>query len=594
MRLPSRLHSFLERPDALRWTVVLAVLLCLPALGTGWILHDHLHHAMVRSWETFPSLVRAPDSLSAYVLDDPAWTAWAHERGMLPWYASSELHVRLWRPLASLATYVDHAWASSAVVAHLHGLAWYAACVWIVGRLFRRILGPGWVAALATLLFAVDEAHALPVAWAADRSTLMVTTFGVGALLAHVHWRRTERPSFGLASAACMVLALMSGEMALCFVGYILAFAAFLDQGPLRGRLLSVAPCFAVFAAWRVMYVVGGYGIEGSGLYIAPGDESGGFLPAVLERVPTLLLAQLTPIPSLVAFVVDRPLLLALAAALVVVVLIVIAQRSLRHDPRAWFLLSGMILAAIPLAVTLPQDRLLMPSSVGGAGWVALLLASVHVRDALGRAPRAARGLAGFWLASHLVLAPLLLPLGILGARLVGSFYEAAPRSLAPLDVENKTVVFVTGPDWVSTSWAPILLHHADAPIPSRVRTLGATTGEVVVRRKDARTLELSCATGFLDMPLDRLVWSRSRPFRVGQGVELSDVSVRVGRVTRDGRPRRVRFRFEEPLDSPRYVWVRWTPAGYARFDLPAVGEEATIEPVSRGDLFRMAWRTAW
>ena len=231
MRLPKRLHSFLERSDALRWTVVLAVVLCLPALGAGWIVHDHLHHAMVRSWETFPSLVREPDALHAYVLEDATSRAWAYERGLLPWFASPELRIDLWRPLASLATYIDHVWSYSATLAHIHSLIWFAACVWLVGRLYRRILGPGWVAALATLLFAVDEAHALPVTWAADRSTLMATAFGIGALLGHVQWRRSGRPSFGLASAALMVLALMSGEMALCFAGYILGFAVVFGSG---------------------------------------------------------------------------------------------------------------------------------------------------------------------------------------------------------------------------------------------------------------------------------------------------------------------------------------------------------------------------
>ena len=82
-----------------------------------------------------------------------------------------------------------------------------------------------------------------------------------------------------------------------------------------------------------------------------------------------LLQAVLTPVPAFTGLGARPPLLTAIAALLIVCVLIAIAQRSLRHDPRAWFLLSGMILAAIPLAVTLPHDGLLMPASIGWC-WV--------------------------------------------------------------------------------------------------------------------------------------------------------------------------------------------------------------------------------
>ena len=132
---------------------------------------------------------------------------------------------------------------------------------------------------------------------------------------------------------------------------------------------------------------------------------------------------------------------------------------------------------------------------------------------------------------------PCCCPWVSLVASSLGSFYEAAPRTLNSLHLENKTLVFVTGPDWVSTAWTPVFLRNQNQAIPSRVRTLGATHGSghrATQGRKDARVV---VCHGLLDLPMDRIAWSRSRPFRVGQRVDLSDVSVRVGRVTQDGRP---------------------------------------------------------
>jgi len=596
MRLPNRLRTFLGRPDALRWTVVLAVVLCLPSLATGWILDDRLHHTVVNSWESFPALIRAPHDLYAFILDDPDWQWWVRERGTLPWYASEGVHASFWRPLTSWTVYWDHAapW-SSPVLAHVHSLIWYAVCVLVVGWLFRKILGPGWVAALATLVFAVDEAHAMPVAWIANRSSLLVMVFGAGALLAHIRWRRTSNPLVGLAAPALLTLALLSGEMGLCFAAYFLAFAVFLDQGTLRGRLLSLVPTAAVCAAWRVVYVVNGYGVGGSGLYVDAANDPVRFGAAAIERIPVLLLAQLTPIPSYLGLALEESEAIAfvVVAAAIVVALLALAWRCLRRDPRAWFFATGMLLSVIPMASTLPHDRLLMPVGLGGAGLVALLLASVHVRAASGNVPRPARLLAVVWFVSHVIIAPLLLPVDTLAGRALGAVFETAPNSLRGMDLDNRTLVFVTGPDFFLTSWAPVFLHDEGRATPSRVRVLGAGTGKVVVRRLDAETLELECSTGFLNMPLDRTVWSPDHAFRVGQVFELSDMSIRVGRVTDDGRPDTIRCRFDQPLESLDHVWVYWTADGYKRFVLPAVGQGMTIEAVSLGDIIALALRGA-
>ena len=67
-----------------------------------------------------------------------------------------------------------------------------------VALLYRRILGPTWVAGLAALLYAIDEAHAAPAAYIANRNALIATCFGVLCLLCFARarqerWRRQAR-----------------------------------------------------------------------------------------------------------------------------------------------------------------------------------------------------------------------------------------------------------------------------------------------------------------------------------------------------------------------------------------------------------------
>ncbi len=73
---------------------------------------------------------------------------------------------------------------------HLHSLLWLGALVVAAALLYRRILGPTWVAGLAALLYAVDDAHAAPAAYIANRNALIATCFGVLCLLCFARSRQ--------------------------------------------------------------------------------------------------------------------------------------------------------------------------------------------------------------------------------------------------------------------------------------------------------------------------------------------------------------------------------------------------------------------
>jgi len=91
----------------------------------------------------------------------------------------------------------------------------------------------------------------------------------------------------------------------------------------------------------------------------------------------------------------------------------------------------------------------------------------------------------------------------------------------------------------------------------------------------------LSAATHWLDYRLwpERLF--RSQPTSLGDGRELTGVSVEVTALTRDGRPGEATFRFERALEHPAFRWLQWNDGRYVPFPLPAVGETVRLDAVT-------------
>ena len=63
----------------------------------------------------------------------------------------------------------------------------------------------------------------------------------------------------------------------------------------------------------------------------------------------------------------------------------------------------------------------------------------------------------------------------------------------------------------------------------------------------------------------------------LGEEVKLTGMTARVTALTSDGRPAVATFRFDEPLESPSFVWLCFRGKSFEPFTLPAVGQETEI-----------------
>ena len=588
----------------------LAALLCAPSLRLGLQSDDYVLKMALADPPVAREWSRTPARLFSF-LDNEAAVRGAMDLGAVPWWTSPGLRLAFFRPLAGVTHWADfRLWPDHPWLMHAQSLVWLGVVVAVAAILFRRVMGAGWVAGLAALAFALDDAHGSPAVWLANRNALVGSLFGLVALFGHDRWRRDGwRAGFFLAPVA-LLLALLGGEIAIATGGYLLAYALFLDQGRWRDRLGALFPCAGVGVAWALFYRAFGFGARGSAMYIDPGADPALFARAALERGPLLLMGQWT-LPSQLHLVLSEraAYLLWLGACGLAVLLAVLLAPLVRREPVARFFALGMLLSLVPACSTFPHDRLLLLAGFGGAGLLALFLSGLwegaawRPRSMAWGVPAQAAGvvLAVF----HLVLAPLGLLRASADLKTFGDLLEGTTGSL-PSDpaIRGQQAIIVHTPSAFLSVYGVPMRVLAGRPVPARTLVLGSSVHGVTIERPARDVLVIRPEGGFL-LPRGRALPGRegSQPafdpayvlslfdglyresgsMRLGERVDLSGLRVEVIALTADGRPAAARFAFERDLEDPALRWLRWDAGAYVPFAVPAVGQSVSLPSITIG-----------
>lgn len=598
-----RLKPWLERPSAPIWAAIVGAALCLPALWGGFAADDHTLRMIMQGFPGMEELqLRSPSLAESGALPedaprlsridtfsfadgDPERNQYYLNRGLIPWWSTPSVRLAFWRPLASITHYIDHlVFGDLAWPAHLLNLLWYIAACVAIAALYKRMIPGAWIAALAATLYAIDDAHGLPVGWIANRNAIMAVLFGAGALIMHDKWRRDGQwlaLPFGLVFFA---LGLLCGEATLAICGYLFAHAVFLDRGGwLRGGL-SLIPYGLVIIPWRIVYQHLGYGATGSGMYLDPVREPLLFLGALIERLPVLLSAQLAYPPAAAAMWIPMrwQAVHVFVAIEIVLFLIWVFVPLLRHSAIARFWFLGMVIATLPVCATFPMDRLLFFAGIGGMGLVAMFLGGIAdgaawVPQRKGWRSRAVIVVTVF-LAIHLVISPISMPFRAWTMALAQSFLDKAVDSL-PNDpgLAQTDLVVVSTPSDFDAWHIPIIRSSMRQVVPRNTWALTVGPFLTECRRLDAHTLEIRPEFGFVTYPYARMFRGPSYPFAIGDKVELDGMTATVTRVNADHMPSVVEFRFDRPLEDPSLRFVTYVDGRYVPWRLPAVGGDVNL-----------------
>jgi hypothetical protein len=587
-----RLISWLGARRAPAIVILVGLALASPALTADFTADDHLHRLLSRDDPGIDGLASRPLDLFVFASGDPDDNARLRDAGVFPWWTDLSLRLAFFRPVVSATHAVDHAlWPESATAQLAHNLAWLGLALLVTWAFYRRFVPARWIAVLALLLYAVDDARGPVVGWIANRNALIALVLAVPVLLAHDRWRRDGWTAGRWLGPLLFIAALGAGESALAIVAYLGAHALWLDRGRWRDRAIALAPYALIVVAWRVAYVQMGYGVSGSGIYLDPGGDPAGFLAAAAERLPLLLLGQLglpwsdlaSLYPVMGAGVLATMVLIALAALLAIGLA---CARLLRRDPVSRFFATGMLLAAVPVASTFPADRLLGFVGLGAMGLVAqLLAAAAHARDALGdgRPRRAAAVTVAIGLVFvHLIFAPPFLVLRARSMVAVGRVIDRADAGIpSGPEIAGKTVIIAAAPSDALAGYIPIMRESRRQPRPAHLYWLATATGAVSFERVDERTLRVTPEDGFIRHQIDQMVRSpRARRFAVGDRVALSGLTIEVEAITGDGRPASVLARFDRALEDPALIWRRWEGKTYVPYRPPPVGARETLPEV--------------
>jgi hypothetical protein len=493
------------------------------------------------------------------------------------------------RPIAVMTHWLDYRlWPNAPWLMHLHSLLWFAVVLLLLAQLYRRLLGRAdqvWLPALALLLYAIDDAHAMTLGWIANRNAILALALGIPVLILHDRAARDGDRRARNAAPIVLGLALLAGESALAVLGYLFAYALFVDRAPRMRALLGLWPYAAVLALWAAFYRGAGFGAHGSGLVIDPGGEPLRFLRAALERAPVMLAAQVAIPPSDAweAYPLLASWLQPAVLAWVCLVLLAFAlaiRPILRDEPAARFFALGSVLSALPVSAQFPHDRLLLFIGLGAAPVVALLIARVLAPDAR-PVPRFSRAAGYACIGLHLVLAPLLLPARVLapwhGEIMIGRGDRSLDDSAA---VRDKTLVLMNPPLDAYAAYLPPARAAQGRNRPRAVRWLATAGSDVRVTRVDDRTLRVRPTIGFLALPSEHMQRDPRDRMPVGYRVRYSDLTIEVTALTPDGRPAEILARFDRPLEDPSYEFYAWHGLQYEPFALPKVGASLVLPRV--------------
>lgn len=495
--------------------------------------------------------------LFRFAKTDADWQALL-DRGTYPWWTSDIGRYDFFRPLAEWSFLLDYRLFGRNPFGHrIVSLALFVIALTCIHRLFMVVSSDPIRAGVATFFFGISQTTALPVTWISNRADLLVL-IGV-TLAASAYWASWRHGRWRLVALACagFVFALLAKEVAVALALVVAGHELYLRR---RASARRERP-FAGIIALMLILIVGLYGAyymharpSALGLSV---QEAGPLL--MLTRLPRTLLLNLavwtTGFPISVLLV-AQPFQADAVAALGAIATLAVAPflwKSMRGDRAAPFFVLWALLFMLPGLGAFTSTRLICVATVGWAYLLAGLIVpsredQLVIPALLRHAVYAANGVVSIGCVIGTVL---FLNQAELACR--QRLRDVLANMDRPLQAgetlvmgEAQSVMEMIG----SAERLEFLTGLKDVKIVYLVAPEAPVAG---IAREDDHTLVLE-SSGFslFGSSLHRHTLAPGWRPRMGDAFELPGFSAELAKTDDAGAVTALRFRFHDPLTSPR------------------------------------------
>jgi hypothetical protein len=360
---------------------------------------------------------------------------------------------------------------------------------------------------------------------------------------------------------------------------------------------------------WRLLYNHLGHGAFTSGFILDPAREPLRFAWVLLIRAPVLLFAQWTPFPAdMFGFLFPPEQIYGWGiAVLFLVVLTIVFIPLLIKDRVARFWAIAMLGCSVPICASAPMNRNLLFVAIGAFGLMAQFFNAVLTNETHLIKSRfrkiASVSMLAFLLLSHIVVSAVGRIAHPIALSSVHDSFEQTMQIDSPPGLENKTIVLINCPNPFAISYLPPYRIHHNLPLPRGIRIIATGFNMYFIRRTDKNTLELSLYKGnilqnykrttawnvnFFKMFTESFRDFDAFPINPGDKFQVSGFTAEVVEVDKTGRPTKVIYRFDRPLDDSSLIWLQWDwlEKRYQTFKMPRNRRRITIQGPPRRKTF--------
>jgi hypothetical protein len=573
-----------------------ATCLLLPSLSNGWLVDDLLFHD--RYFNQGERNLLKQFTFNSF-LEEERFSAERRE-GVLPWWASSNLHVSFFRPLAALTHQLDYTlWPESKVLMQAHNLFWFVLVLFTTAYFFRKFYKTALAAGLAFLFFALDDSHGFPVGWLANRNALIALFMGVWSLYFYRKHtldnrnsskQHTSTQAYWI-SLVCFALSLLAGEAGIQTAAYLFAWAVFFGPQDTINKARQLFPFAVIGISYLILLKLLDFGAHGSGLYTNPLASPVEFLTEMPIRLVQLLAGQLLFPPSHISQLLPplfsiQMVMIGLGLPLVLWYL----YKMLKGSQTARFWALGGSLCLIPLCSTLPMDRNLWFVGLGGAGLLAEYVIRISNYLAMAPLPRTTTGRLERKLCIgtsillflvHTVWASILLLVTSIYPDRMSMAVTRAADSLAG-ETKGKHVVLLNSPSHLLFGYSLKLLQKSKLGTSQRgpvisgnKHSLTAGFAGFAMMRVDDRTLSITADKGFNNYSMDKYFRNPGNRYEAGQVYKTSIFNITIVQV-HEGLPAAIRVDLKHPAHD--YEFYQWKGTQFERTRLPEQGQSMVFE----------------